>query len=235
MEKKSIGKFIAALRKANGMTQKELAEKLNVSDKAISRWERDENLPDLTLIPVIANIFQVTCDEILRGERINPQQTNPENQDNDIISQKSVKQVERIINKRKTTFINGSILSVTLASIGMVCCLFLWYPFRRFVPSILFIAAIACEGIFCNLSFAAVKSVKCETNILDTYKKFILQSTEWVIFAIIFLFGGAISYEDYMGWFAFLINGILPVVICYIVKRIIMRIIASKKKSNTGK
>ena len=42
MEKKTIGSFIAALRRANGLTQKELAEKLNVSDKAVSRWERDE-------------------------------------------------------------------------------------------------------------------------------------------------------------------------------------------------
>lgn len=46
MEKKTIGSFIAALRKANGLTQKELAEKLNVSDKAVSRWERDECYPD---------------------------------------------------------------------------------------------------------------------------------------------------------------------------------------------
>ena len=50
MERKSIGSFIAALRRANGMTQKELAERLSVSDKAVSRWERDENLPDLMLL-----------------------------------------------------------------------------------------------------------------------------------------------------------------------------------------
>ena len=66
MEKATIGGFIAILRKANGMTQKELAEKLNVSDKTISRWERDECAPDLTLIPVIADLFHVTTDELLR-------------------------------------------------------------------------------------------------------------------------------------------------------------------------
>ena len=68
MEKKTIGQFIAILRKANGMTQKDLAEKLNVSDKAVSRWERDECAPDLSLIPVIAEIFQVTADELLTEE-----------------------------------------------------------------------------------------------------------------------------------------------------------------------
>ncbi len=69
MERKSIGSVIAALRRANGLTQKQLAEKLNVSDKAVSRWERDECAPDLSLIPVIAEIFDITADELLCGER----------------------------------------------------------------------------------------------------------------------------------------------------------------------
>lgn len=69
MERKSIGTLIAALRRANGLTQKQLADQLGVSDKAVSRWERDESLPDLTLLPVIADLFHITVDELLRGER----------------------------------------------------------------------------------------------------------------------------------------------------------------------
>lgn len=57
MEKKTIGGFIAALRKANGMTQKDLAERLNVSDKTVSRWERDDGAPDLAAIPLKARCF----------------------------------------------------------------------------------------------------------------------------------------------------------------------------------
>lgn len=68
MEKRTMGSFIAALRRANGMTQRELAERLNVSDKSVSRWECDDGYPDLSLIPVIAEIFGVTADELLRGE-----------------------------------------------------------------------------------------------------------------------------------------------------------------------
>ena len=71
MTKNTIGQFIAALRKANGMTQQEVADRLNVSNKAVSRWERDECSPDITLIPAIAEMFGVTCDELLRGERLN--------------------------------------------------------------------------------------------------------------------------------------------------------------------
>ena len=62
MDKKSFGTLLSALRKANGMTQKDLAARLNVSDKAISRWERDENYPDLPL---------------LRGERNHPETGEP--------------------------------------------------------------------------------------------------------------------------------------------------------------
>ena len=72
MERKTIGEFIAVLRKANGLTQRQLAEKLNVSEKSISRWERNETSPDLALIPVIAELFSVTSDELLRGGRIDP-------------------------------------------------------------------------------------------------------------------------------------------------------------------
>lgn len=69
MNKNTIGKFIAELRREAGFTQKELGEKLSVSYKTVSRWECDETLPDLSLIPVIAEVFGVTADELLRGER----------------------------------------------------------------------------------------------------------------------------------------------------------------------
>ncbi|BDF59529.1 hypothetical protein CE91St36_23460 [Christensenellaceae bacterium] len=69
MDKKTIGSFISILRRANGMTQQELADRLHVSNKTISRWERDESAPELALIPVIAELFGVTSDELLRGQR----------------------------------------------------------------------------------------------------------------------------------------------------------------------
>ena len=71
MTKNTIGQFIAALRKANGMTQQEVADRLSVSNKAVSRWERDECAPDLSVLPALAEMFGVTCDELLRGERNN--------------------------------------------------------------------------------------------------------------------------------------------------------------------
>lgn len=94
MEQKTIGKFIAVLRKSQGMTQKELAEKLGVSDKTVSHWERDESAPDISLIPVIAEIFSVTCDELLRGEK-SLSQTAPSDLYNEkMLSEKGEKQIK---------------------------------------------------------------------------------------------------------------------------------------------
>ena len=72
MEKKTLGSFISALRRAQGLTQQEVADRLMVSNRAVSRWERDEAMPDITLLPAIADLFGVTVDELLRGDRLRP-------------------------------------------------------------------------------------------------------------------------------------------------------------------
>ena len=65
MKKQTFGTMIAALRKEQGMTQLELAEKMGVTDKAVSKWERDLSFPDVNSIPKLAEIFNVTVDEMM--------------------------------------------------------------------------------------------------------------------------------------------------------------------------
>lgn len=72
MTNKSIGNFLAELRKEKGLTQKEVADFLNVSDKTVSHWECDKYSPDISVIPILAEFFSVTCDEILKGEKVAP-------------------------------------------------------------------------------------------------------------------------------------------------------------------
>ena len=112
MEAKTMGSFLAALRKAAGMTQRELAEQLHVSDKAVSRWERDECAPDLALIPVIAEIFSVTCDELLRGGRDRGDQTGD--------PAKADKQRQWILRKTRSKFISHTLLALLGPALGAV-------------------------------------------------------------------------------------------------------------------
>lgn len=115
MANNTMGQFIAVLRKANGMTQQQLADRLNVSNKAVSRWERDETAPDITLIPAIAEIFGVTCDELLKGERL----------DSGNISQRTEKQVEKqlfsLITRTLMSFKTLIWIAFALSLAGLVC------------------------------------------------------------------------------------------------------------------
>ena len=70
MKRKSLGNFIALLRKEKNLTQKQLAELLNVSDKTISHWECDETSPDILILPELAELLGVSVDELLKGEKI---------------------------------------------------------------------------------------------------------------------------------------------------------------------
>ncbi len=67
--KQTIGQFLATLRKARGLTQEEVADKLNVSNKTLSSWETDRTTPDALTLPAIADLYDVSVDEILRGEK----------------------------------------------------------------------------------------------------------------------------------------------------------------------
>ena len=66
--KSTVSKNIVRLRQASGMTQAELAAKLNYSDKAVSKWERGESLPDVAVLSQSADLFQVSLDWLVRGE-----------------------------------------------------------------------------------------------------------------------------------------------------------------------
>lgn len=65
MEELSIGKRIMMLRKRSGLTQEQLAERLGVTPQAVSKWENDGSCPDISLLPVLADVFGVTTDELL--------------------------------------------------------------------------------------------------------------------------------------------------------------------------
>lgn len=68
MNQEKIGKFIKDLRKKNNLTQKELADKYNVTYQAVSKWENGKNMPDISLIKQMSKDFNISLEEILDGE-----------------------------------------------------------------------------------------------------------------------------------------------------------------------
>lgn len=70
MDQEKIGKFIAECRKENGYTQASLAEKLGITDRAISKWENGKNMPDASIMLELCELLKINVNELLTGERI---------------------------------------------------------------------------------------------------------------------------------------------------------------------
>ena len=69
MEENQIGRQIAENRRAKGLTQEQLAEEFGVSPQAVSKWENGASCPDILILPQLADFFDITVDELLRGPR----------------------------------------------------------------------------------------------------------------------------------------------------------------------
>ena len=70
MDQRKTGKFIAQIRKEKGLTQRELAEKLLISDKTVSKWECGNGLPEVALMSPLCEVLEITVNELLAGERL---------------------------------------------------------------------------------------------------------------------------------------------------------------------
>ena len=91
----NIGIFIATLRKEFNMTQSDVADALHISHQAVSKWERLESLPDITLLPSLAKLFNVTMEELLQGKRFEDEKEQNLNSNEEIfINDVAVENVE---------------------------------------------------------------------------------------------------------------------------------------------
>ena len=182
MEKRTMGKFIAVLRKANGMTQQELGDKLMVSDNTVSKWERDERMPDISLLPVIAEVFGITTDELLRGERNNPEREGYGTEETETKQRaKSDKQFNLMLEQKKKKYNSQTCITSTLLFLGCIMGLILMFTVWEFcMPICCAFFGIIAQG--CQLAFAnhaIVRSDEDNGNLqkIGKYNKHIICST----------------------------------------------------------
>ena len=121
MDNQKTGKFIAECRKKSGYNQKELAEKLNITDKAVSKWETGRSSPDISLLTSLAEVLNVSVVEILNGEKISKEE----------ISNVSDEIVVKSLKKSKSKKFIALILTLVLL-IGILVS----YPIYEYTNSI---------------------------------------------------------------------------------------------------
>ena len=88
--KNNMGSFISEMRKARKMTQKELAQALDITDKAVSKWERGLSYPDISLLSRLADLLGVTVSELLGGEKEDSEPAVQEERVEHVLDRKSV-------------------------------------------------------------------------------------------------------------------------------------------------
>lgn len=138
MNQEAIGKFILSCRKEKGLTQVQLAEKLNITDRAVSKWETGKSIPDVSIMPELCEILGITVNELFSGERMNSMEDYKKNaEQNMTFLMMTLKQLKIF-----------EILTLILIGVGIALTISSGFIFGEMNQKILFIVMGAFIWIF---------------------------------------------------------------------------------------
>ena len=172
MNQIKIGEFISSQRRKNNLTQAALAEKLGITDRAVSKWERGKGLPDASLMLDLCEILGITVNELLNGEKISMENNN---QKNEQLLLDMAKELEK---KNKTIWSSMwaiMIISITVLIAGIFIAAFLipegvWQLVTILCVCVVFL--IPCfYALKLEVSVGAYKCKNCGHEIVPTYKE----------------------------------------------------------------
>ncbi|MBE6137142.1 MAG: helix-turn-helix domain-containing protein [Erysipelotrichaceae bacterium] len=175
MDQLKIGKFIAECRKQKQLTQLQLADKLSITDKAISKWERGIAMPDTSIMLELCDILCISVNELLNGEMINMENSNEKNE------QLLLDMAKELETKNKTIWSSMwaiMIVSMTALIAGIFIAAFLipegiWQLVTILGICIVFL--IPCfYALKLEVSVGAYKCKNCGHEIVPTYKEVLM-------------------------------------------------------------
>ena len=172
MNQIKIGEFISSQRKMKNLTQAALAEKLGITDRAVSKWERGKGLPDVSLMLDLCEIFGITVNELLSGEEISMENSNQKNE------QLLLDMAKELDQKNKTIWSSMwaiMIVSMTALFAGIMISAFLIPEGVWQLVTILGICIVFLVPCFYALklevSVGAYKCKECGHEIVPTYSE----------------------------------------------------------------
>ena len=172
MDQLKIGRFIAECRKQKNLTQMQLSEKLGITDKAVSKWERGIAMPDTSIMLDLCDILGISVNELLSGEKIIMENNN---QKNEQLLLDMAKELEK---KNKTIWSSMwaiMIISITVLIAGIFIAAFLipegvWQLVTILCVCVVFL--IPClYAVKLEVSVGAYKCQNCGYEIVPTYKE----------------------------------------------------------------
>ena len=172
MDQIKIGKFIAECRKNANLTQMQLSEKLGITDKAISKWERGISMPDTSIMLELCDILGISVNELLSGEKI-------QMENNDKKNEQLLLEMAKELEKKNKTIWNAMWAIMTVSIIGLLGGLVLVALFIPEGPwmlvailSLCVVFLIPCfYALKLEVSVGAYKCKNCGYEIVPTYKQ----------------------------------------------------------------
>ena len=172
MDQLKIGKFIAECRKQKNLTQMQLAEKLGITDKAISKWERSIAMPDTSIMLELCDILGISVNELLSGEKISMENNNQKNE-------QLLLDMAKELEKKNKTIWNAMWIIMTVSILGLIGGLAIIAFFMPEGPwmlvaiiSLCVVFLIPClYAVKLEVSVGAYKCQNCGYEIVPTYKE----------------------------------------------------------------
>ena len=170
MNQIKIGKFIAECRKRKSLTQIQLAEKLNITDKAVSKWERGMAMPDSSIMLELCDILDITVNELLSGEKISMENNDRKNEQLLVDMSKELEKKNKII-WNSMWIIMGVSITALIAGIFLAAFLIpegIWQLVAILGICVVFL--IPCfYALKLEVSIGAYKCKNCGHEIVPTY------------------------------------------------------------------
>ena len=165
MEKIKIGNFITKCRKEKKLTQEQLAEKMNVSVNAVSKWERGLNMPDISNMPELCNILEITINKLLEGRRLSQNEQKKLSDKNTLSILITKNQLENMQILTEILIFAGIIITMTLTSLLAVTTM-------QKIIMILIGCFIWGYGILLRVKLRkAINKMELETNVMKKERK----------------------------------------------------------------
>ena len=146
MDQIKIGKFIASCRKGVGLTQMQLAEKLNVTDRAVSKWETGKSLPDSSIMLELCEILKITVNDLLSGEVVTMENYNKE-MENRLLEMTKAKQEadKRLLSLEVLVGVTATVILFVLIFVAALAAMATWLKITLIVLGfVLFLAGCLC-------------------------------------------------------------------------------------------
>ena len=170
MDQIKIGKFIAECRKKNNLTQMQLAEKLNITDRAISKWENGKGMPDSSFMLDLCSELKISVNELLSGEVLGVNNYNEKLEQNliDIVKQKEESD-KRILTMEIAMGVASIIIFLILVMTASFIEMQYWVRLLIIIPSTIFIFIVCLLLLRIEQTVGYYECQKCHYKYVPTY------------------------------------------------------------------